>query len=98
MTPWAGMADDDDIVASYIELGVLSEEKYRQIIRRDLIPYYGTLPENVKLDLLKRLKSSIEENNCNFERAFYSHLPPFDAPEDPKLFFVWMLEELIAIA
>jgi hypothetical protein len=97
MDPWAGLADDDEAADRYMELGELTEEKYRQIIKQDLVPYYCSLPEKKRLDLLNKLKIALEDKKCNFEREFNSVLPPFEPPEDPKQFFVWIYEELQGI-
>lgn len=96
MEPWAGLADVDDVADHYMELGQLTDENYRQIIKQDLVPYYCSLPKKKRLDLLNKLKTALEDNKCNFEREFNSVLPPFDPPEDPKQFFVWIYEELQA--
>lgn len=97
MDPWTGLADDDDVADYYMKLGQLTEAQYRQIIRRDLVPYYNSLPEKNRIDLQNKLKIALENKKCNFERVFNSCLPPFDPPEDPKLFFIWIYEELFGM-
>jgi hypothetical protein len=93
LAPLAGLADDVDAVNHFNNLDPNDEPSVKKIIRSLIVPYSKDLStqcvDRVRLAYMYYL--SIEK--LNFERVFESVLPPFDPPDDPRKFFVWIWDE-----
>lgn len=94
MDPVAGLADFDDIVDQYFELGELDEPKYKSIIEREFVPYYRKINKDDLVTLKNDLETALNDDDYDFERDFECVLPPFDPPENPRDFFVWIDEAI----
>lgn len=95
LAPIAGQADNDAIEDYYMQLGELTESQYKEIIQKEFIPYYNTLNKQIfdtMRSLLRQALCDTEYNN--YERDFDCVLPPFDPPENPRDFFVWLDEAI----
>jgi hypothetical protein len=93
LEPLSGLADDDEAVTQFRDLDPNNEQEVRSLIRRMILPHLLTLsPRN-----LERIKLAyqyyLSKTESNFERVFYSVLPPFDAPDEPRNFFLWVWKE-----
>ena len=93
LEPITGLADDDSSVQAYAELNPNDESQMRALIREVIVPHAfslsGSMTERVKL----AYRFYLSKPDANFERVFYSNLPPFDAPNDPRQFFLWIWDE-----
>jgi len=93
LEPITGLADDDASVQAFAKLDSNDESEMRAIIRNMIVPHALSLSR----DAMKRVKLAyqfyLSKPDSNFERVFYSNLPPFDAPDDPRQFFLWIWDE-----
>ena len=91
--PFTGLADDDDAVRAYVDLDPNDEPMVRAIIRKTIVPHAASL----SVDAVERVKLSyryyLSKPDSDFDRVFYSNLPPFNAPDDPRKLFLWIWEE-----
>jgi len=94
LDPIAGLADDDESVIYYQNMNKNNEVQYRKIIKDILKPYFEGINEIVQQKSKLALSYYLSKDKFDFESVFESCLPPFDPPEDPRDFFVWIWEEL----
>ncbi|MCC0566090.1 hypothetical protein HN020_15355 [Brevibacillus borstelensis] len=94
LRPLTGLADDDEAIAYYKEIELLTEEQYKAVIRETLVEHFNNLEEVEQRKSKLALSYYLTEAEIDFERVFYSLLPPFDAPSNARDFFVWLWEEL----
>ena len=91
--PFTGLADDDEAVRTYVDLDPNDEQRMRAIIRDSIVPHATSL----SVDAAERVKLAYRyyhsKSDSDFGRVFYSNLPPFNAPDDPRNFFLWIWEE-----
>ena len=95
LDPLVGGADDDDMVRHYENYDPNDEQRMRQIIRREIYVRFSgwnTRGKRIGKETLRYALTTRESNY--FERTFNSVLPPFPPPDDARLFFVWIWEEL----
>lgn len=92
--PLVGLADDDEAFAHYRYLDPNDEAQVREVIRRELVPYYRRWDPSSKQTAKVALSWALSLRRDWLERAYYSALPPFDAPDEPALFFEWLWSEL----
>lgn len=95
MDPFVGLADDDSVVNYYKRLGNLDAEKYIQIIRNEILPYYLNLRADVRKKVFKSIAVALDDPEYDFEYVFYSDLPPFDLTVEARVFFLWIYEEIL---
>jgi hypothetical protein len=93
LEPITGLADDDDAVANYSSLNPNDEHSVREIIRELIVPHAKTLSEPVRERVKLAYRYYLSKQDSQFGRVFDSNLPPFDSPDDPRMFFIWMWEE-----
>lgn len=94
LDPLTGLADDDNEVAYYMSMPPQTEADYRSIINERLKePFYQKEEKEKKVADLA-LRYYLSHPAMDFERVFESILPPFDPPNPPRDFFLWMWEEL----
>lgn len=98
LAPLAGLADDDEAIIRYRDFNPNDEPSVRQVIRELLVPHARTLSgavrDRVKLAFRYYLTKELSpERDVRLDRVYYSILPPFDAPDDPRQFFLWVWEE-----
>lgn len=93
LEPLTGLADDDDAVLRYRSLDPNSEEQVRAVIRACIVPHAKSLPSNATEKVRLAYRYYLSKNDSKFDRVFYSNLLPFDAPDDPRLFFNWVWDE-----
>lgn len=95
MMPMAYLADDDDAYEYYQKLGILTEEHYRKIIKKYIVPVYCIFSEETDKERTKLiLRYSLSKEKFAFEYYFEAGLPPFDLICGVHQFFVWIWEEL----
>jgi hypothetical protein len=93
LEPLTGLADDDMAVQAYAKLDPNDELQMRAIIRETIVPHALSISRNAMKRVKLAYKFYLSKPDANFERVFYSTLPPFDAPNDPRQFFVWIWDE-----
>lgn len=94
LEPLIGLADDDDEVNQYIHINPQTEKDYKLIIRERLIESFE-VQNSAKKKLAKfALGYYLSNPDIDFERVFEAILPPFDAPDPARNFFLWIWEEL----
>lgn len=96
LNPLIGLADDDETVLQYQHLDSNNEDEIKQVIRHTLKPYFAQLDAVSRERVKDALRYCLFDQNTEFERVFYSNLMPFDAPPEPRQFFVWLWEELFS--
>ncbi|ELK38905.1 hypothetical protein BAG01nite_49530 [Brevibacillus agri] len=94
LRPLTGLADDDEAVAHYKEIELQTEQQYKAVIRETLVEHFNNLEEVEKRKSKIALSYYLTKPEIDFERVFYSLLPPFDAPPNARDFFLWLWEEL----
>lgn len=91
--PFTMMTDAERVENSSVEPG--DEREVRGVIRSLLKPYFlrfDSRSQEIVKDSLRYLLATDYEH---FEDLFEMSMPPFDPPpEQPRLFFVWLWEEL----
>lgn len=92
--PLVGLADDDKAVEAYRSLDPNDPAQVRQVIRRELVPHFAELTDAGKERIRSTLSYYLSVPAINFEDVFESSLPPFDPPDDARLFYLWLWEEL----
>ncbi|MFE1630586.1 hypothetical protein ACFLFF_27980 [Brevibacillus reuszeri] len=92
--PITGLADDNESIEHYKDVELRTEEQYKAVIRETLVEHFHSLEEVVKKKSKLALSYYLTKPAVDFEGVFYSLLRPFDAPSDPRDFFVWLWEEL----
>ena len=93
LDPLSGLADDDESVEKYATLDPNDEESVRQVIRHLLVPHFRSLSADCVVRIRLAYQYYLTKESSNFERVYESILPPFDPPNDPRMFFVWVWEE-----
>jgi len=93
LAPITGLADDAVAVEAYSRLDTNDERQIKEVIRRELKPYYCSLNEQVRKRAKFALSYYLSKPSADFARVFESCLPPFDPPDDARQFFVWLWEE-----
>jgi hypothetical protein len=95
LSPLAGYADIDvDGVDEYRNVDPNNEMAIKKIIRDVFLPFYKN---RNTLEFCEQMKNSLKfylsTNLFDWERKFNSCLLPFDHPDNPRDFFVWIWEE-----
>lgn len=94
IAPITGQADVDEIVDYYMANPPKTEEDYRKIIREQLVSEFNEEYEITKEKAKLVLSYYLTFGGIDFERAFYSYLPPFELEVDARDFYVWIWEEI----
>ena len=97
LEPLTGLADDDDAVLRYRGLDPNSDQQVRAIIRETIVPHAKSLSAKATDKVRLAYKYYLSKVDSKFDRVFYSNLLPFDAPDDPRRFFLWVWEECFPI-
>lgn len=94
LDPLIGLADDDDAVEYYWDLNPNDETAVRSIIRETLRPEFERWDDKsrAKAKLALQYMLSFRREWC--ESIWNNGLIPFDAPDNPCLFFEWLWREL----
>ena len=93
LEPLSGLADDDDAVQAYANLDSNDETQMRAIIREMIVPLALSLSTGAKERVKLAYQFYLSKPDAKWDRVFYSTLPPSDAPNDPRQFFVWIWDE-----
>jgi len=94
LSPLVGLADDDESVVRYSTLNPNEASEVKQVIRSILKPYFERYDQKSMDKARDSLSYYLSKDNTDFDRIFYSNLLPFNAPDDPRTFFVWLWDEL----
>ena len=89
-----GGADDDEAQDYFMNYDFNCDNDYRMIIDRFILPNYQSKSERMKSKIKETLRFSLSKKGFPFEIRFDALLPPFDAPSDPRDFYLWIWEEL----
>jgi len=89
--PMNGGADDDDMVKEYIDLDANNELLVKEIIKSRLLPNYLSRSPIFKKKLKIALSYSLS-STTHWGSQYDSVLLPFDHPDDPRLFYLWIWE------
>jgi len=92
--PLTGLADDDSTVDFFRSIDPNDPDQVRPIIRRYLVPYFDQLQAPAKRKAKLALSYYLSNSSANFARVFHSCLLPFPPPDDARMFFLWLWEEL----
>lgn len=94
LTPLTGLADDDLAVESFRDLAPNDTEGVCAVIRRFLVPHYERLSPTARDKAKLALGYYLSKPRTDFSRVFNSCLLPFPPPDDARLFFLWLWQEL----
>jgi hypothetical protein len=94
LNPLTGMADDDQMVASFRNLEVNNPSEIKKVLCQTILPEFNKRPEAYQSAAKSSLSYYLTSGNADFEGVFYSALLPFRAPDNIKQFFVWVWEIL----
>lgn len=92
--PFIGLADDDDAFELYRSLDCNDEGQVKQLIRQHVRKNFNKYSEKGQNRIKLTLKYALSNNDFPFHDVYYGSLLPFDAPSNPRDFFVWIWEEL----
>jgi hypothetical protein len=93
LEPITGLADDDDAVIRYSGIDPNDELEVKRVIRDLIVPHSQSLSEAASERIKLSYQYYLSQPESDFGRVYDSNLCPFDAPDDPRLFFVWIWEE-----
>lgn len=93
LNPIGGLADDDHAFEHYQDFNSNDEAVVRTLIREEIRPYLESLDRRSHDRISDAFRFYLSRGGMDFERVFYSMLPPFEAPRNPRDFFVWIWEE-----
>ncbi len=94
LDPVTGLADDDEAMEHYRYLDPNDEAQVREVIRRELVPYYRRWdPASQQMGKLA-LSWALAFRRDWLGRVYEDSLPAFDSPDEPALFFEWLWAEL----
>jgi len=96
LSPLCGLADDDDSIIQYDALDINSESDVKQVLMNVLLPHYQQMELEKQTASKCALAYALLSPQFPFRRTFDSCLIPFDHPEDPKLFFIWLWDVLFS--
>jgi hypothetical protein len=94
--PLVGGADVDELSKKYYSIDGNNEKEVKDIIRKEILPEFISNTKNMQLKCKQALSYYLTTDKADFERIFNGNLLPFDCPNDPKLFFIWLWEALFA--
>ena len=94
LAPLTGGADDDEAVETFRTLDPNDEVQVRAVIRSLLTPYIRRFDRESFENAKAALHFSLNSPEIDLGSFFDSNLPPFSAPDHPRLFFVWLWDEL----
>jgi len=96
IAPMTGWADVDEYYEKFKDVNPDDVNEVKQIINEYFLPYFKkhyTLEGVIKIkEVLGYFLST--DDSVDWQREFDGSLMPFDSPKNPKLFFVWLWEEL----
>jgi hypothetical protein len=88
-----GGADDDELAAKYDELDSNDSLAVKQVIEHELKDHFSQQTPSISVGVAKlSLQYYLTKGGVDWRRMFDSHLIPFNAPSDPRDFFVWIWE------
>ena len=90
--PFAGMADFDEEVIKYRSLDPNNETEVKKVIEEILKPYFLGFDHNSQEKIKLTLSFYLTKSSVNFGGIFDSLLPPFESPDNPVDFFIWVWE------
>lgn len=93
LEPITGLADDDDAVSVYRSVDPNDSVRMRAVIRQLIVPHANSLSYAVRERVKLAYRYYLSRDGSSFARVFNANLPPFDPPDDARLFFVWIWEE-----
>lgn len=94
LDPFGGLADVDGEYEKYLSIDMNDEAAVKaQIIRPVILPYVRRLDDLSLARVKLALAYVLSDPKSRFDRVFYSTLPPFEAPANPRDFFVWIWDE-----
>ena len=94
LSPFMGMADDDDEGSKYVSLDSDSPALMKQVIREKVVPHFEALPDSRKAEVKACLRWALSTNAVDFDRPFGSLLVPFAPPHPARNYFLWGWEVL----
>jgi hypothetical protein len=91
--PIAGLADgDDDDIIIYKDLDPNNENEVKRKITEILKPYFEGFDKDSQEKIKISLSYYLTKSSIDFGAIFDSLLLPFESPENPKNFFIWVWE------
>lgn len=92
LDPLCGCADDDEEVKPYRNLDPNDEEGVKRVIRNLIRPYILRFDRESLAQAKLALRYALTSADTRFDRIYYSVLPPFSPPAEPRSFFTWIWE------
>lgn len=98
LSPLIGEADNDNFFNKYVDysydLDGNDVKIVKEILLSEISPYWNTKDDCSKNRMKKSLSYYLTTNKVNFGRLYDSNLLPFNHPDNPRDFFVWLWEIL----
>ena len=94
LSPLVGYADNDEECAKFDDLDPNNETAVRLMIREYFLPFYSRhyTPEDM-LRIKEAFMYFLTTDNIDWVREFDSLLFPFDLPNEPRNFYLWLWDE-----
>jgi hypothetical protein len=96
LAPLTGWADDDNCYEKFKNINPDDPSTVKQIIKEHFLPFFQ---KNYCSEGIIKIKEALgyflsTDDSVDWQREYDRRLMPFDSPKNPKLFFVWLWEEL----
>jgi hypothetical protein len=91
--PLAGLADVDEAVIEYRSFDPNEEEAVRRIIREQIVPYFARVDAESVSKIKQAYRYYLSKGDSRWDRVYDSMLLPFDHPDLPRDFFLWIWQE-----
>lgn len=94
LAPFGGMSDEE-ILEARNHVNPNDPTSVRKLIAAVLKPAFDCYDENSQRLLRQNLSYFLTVGIDYWERLYDMSMPPIDAPDDPRQFFIWLWEVLM---
>lgn len=89
-----GLGDDENAFLQYQHLDTNDQSKMTQVFVETILPDFEKFGTLTKQQVKTTLRQLLSDGNTDFEEIFYSRLLPFEPPDIPRNFFLWLYKAL----
>jgi len=93
MYPLGGLADDDAYIGTFDWLNPNDEAAMRGLIREHFVTSANTMHPRIRERVLLTYRYFLSKPYDDWGDLFDSNLFPFEHPDDPRDFFLWLFQE-----
>lgn len=88
------LGDRDEMYEKYGQIDSNNEQEVKNVIREEILPYLNELNERSQNSMKLSLRYALSlPSGVRWRSMFEGSLPPFNAPDDAMLLFLWAWEE-----